>query len=85
MKNADFWDVAPCGSCKNRRFGGTLHLHHQGDKNRRALRRNTKSLITTKLLDFVHRPDFYKPENTTFRKLDLFPSSGGGGENREEQ
>jgi hypothetical protein len=35
--------------------------------------------ITTKLLDFVHRPDFYKPENTTFRKLDLFPSSGGGG------
>jgi hypothetical protein len=35
--------------------------------------------ITTKLLDFVHRPDFYKPENTTFRKLDLFPSSGKGG------
>jgi hypothetical protein len=23
MKNAAFWDVAPCGSCKNRRFGGT--------------------------------------------------------------
>jgi hypothetical protein len=22
MKNALFWDVAPCGSCKNRRFGG---------------------------------------------------------------
>jgi hypothetical protein len=37
------------------------------------------TLITTKLLDFVHRPDFYKPENTTFRKLDLFPSSEGGG------
>jgi hypothetical protein len=36
-------------------------------------------LITIKLLDFVHRPDFYKPENTTFRKLDLFPSSGEGG------
>jgi hypothetical protein len=35
--------------------------------------------ITTKLLDFFHRPDFYKPENTTFRKLDLFPSSGVGG------
>jgi hypothetical protein len=38
-----------------------------------------KGFITTKLLDFVHRPDFYKPENTTFRKLDLFPSSGEGG------
>jgi hypothetical protein len=35
--------------------------------------------ITTKLLDFVHRPDFYKPENTMFRKQDLFPSSGEGG------
>jgi hypothetical protein len=23
MKNAVFWDVTPCGSCKNRRLGGT--------------------------------------------------------------
>jgi hypothetical protein len=23
MKNAVFWDVTPCCSCKNRRFGGT--------------------------------------------------------------
>jgi hypothetical protein len=23
MKNSFFWDVTPCGSCKNRRFGGT--------------------------------------------------------------
>jgi hypothetical protein len=23
MKNAVFWDVTPCGSCKNRRVGGT--------------------------------------------------------------
>jgi hypothetical protein len=22
MKNAVFWDVTPCGSCKNRHFGG---------------------------------------------------------------
>jgi hypothetical protein len=22
-KNGFFWDVTPCGSCKNRRFGGT--------------------------------------------------------------
>jgi hypothetical protein len=27
---------------------------------------------------FIHRPVFYKLENTTFRKLDLFPSSGEG-------
>jgi hypothetical protein len=28
--------------------------------------------------DFGHRPVFYKLEKTTFRKLDLFPSSGEG-------
>jgi hypothetical protein len=32
MKNGVFWDVTPCGSCKNRRLGGKLHLLHQGDK-----------------------------------------------------
>jgi hypothetical protein len=30
------------------------------------------------VLDFVHHPVFYKLENTTFRKLDLFPPSGKG-------
>jgi hypothetical protein len=28
--------------------------------------------------DFVHRPVFEELENTTFRRLDLFPSSGEG-------
>jgi hypothetical protein len=26
LKNAVFWDVAPCRSCVNRRFGGTYRL-----------------------------------------------------------
>jgi hypothetical protein len=26
MKNGVFWVVTPCGSCKNRRFGGTWLL-----------------------------------------------------------
>jgi hypothetical protein len=34
MKNAVFWDVMPCGSCKNRHSGETWRFHHQGDKNR---------------------------------------------------
>jgi hypothetical protein len=34
MKNCVFWDVTPCGSCKNRRFGRTWRLHRRGDKNR---------------------------------------------------
>jgi hypothetical protein len=24
MKNVVFWDLTPCGSCKKRRFGGTI-------------------------------------------------------------
>jgi hypothetical protein len=32
MKNAVFWDVAPCRSCVNRRFGGTYRLHLHGRK-----------------------------------------------------
>jgi hypothetical protein len=34
LKNGVFWVVTPCGSRKNRRFGGTWPLLHQGDKNR---------------------------------------------------
>jgi hypothetical protein len=34
MKNGVFWYVTPCGSCKNRRFGGTWRLLHKGNKNR---------------------------------------------------
>jgi hypothetical protein len=43
MKNVVFWDVKPCGSCKNGRFGGTNHFHHHGEKNRRA--RTTLTLL----------------------------------------
>jgi hypothetical protein len=34
--------------------------------------------ITTRFLGFVQRPVFQKLENKTFRKLDVFPSSGKG-------
>jgi hypothetical protein len=42
MKNTIFWNVTPCSSCKNRLFGGTHGLHHQGDENRQA-RNNVSS------------------------------------------
>jgi hypothetical protein len=29
MKNAIFWDIMPCSSCKNRCFGGTYRFHYQ--------------------------------------------------------
>jgi hypothetical protein len=31
-----FWDVKPRGSCKNRSFGGTYRLHHQGETNKQG-------------------------------------------------
>jgi hypothetical protein len=34
MKNAVFWDVMSCGSCENRQFGATHHLHHKDEENR---------------------------------------------------
>jgi hypothetical protein len=34
MKYAVLWNVTLYGSCKNRHFRGTQHVHHQGDKNR---------------------------------------------------
>jgi hypothetical protein len=42
MKNAIFWDVMPCGSCTNRRFGETYLLHHRGKKNQQV-RNNVSS------------------------------------------
>jgi hypothetical protein len=47
--------------------------------NKKTINRISFFVIATGFLDFVHRPEFYKQENTTFRKLDLFPSSGEGG------
>jgi hypothetical protein len=32
IKNAVFWDVAPCRYCVNRSFGGMYRLHLQGTK-----------------------------------------------------
>jgi hypothetical protein len=55
-----FWDVTPCGSGKNGRFGGTLRLHHQSDKcelgttavtsNRVFLRSVRRLLVTAKVV-----------------------------------
>jgi hypothetical protein len=51
MKNAVFWDVAPCRSCVNRRFGGIYRLHLQSRKirergTRRSIELYSKSSLT---------------------------------------
>jgi hypothetical protein len=32
LKNVVFWDLTPCGSCKNLCFRRTYFFHHQGEK-----------------------------------------------------
>jgi hypothetical protein len=56
LKNAVFWDVTQCGSCKNRRLGRTYSLYLQDQKKKRtgnnvAVGSNSESceeLITTR-------------------------------------
>jgi hypothetical protein len=47
MKNVVFWDFTPCGSCKNRRFGGTYRVHHQGTMMMEVLLFSETSVLTT--------------------------------------
>jgi hypothetical protein len=47
MKNSVLWDVTPCGSCKNRCFGGILRLHFRCDKNRRVFLCSVRRLLFT--------------------------------------
>jgi hypothetical protein len=61
MKNAVFWDVAPCTSYTNRRFGGTYRLHHQGIKIRERGTSVSQSAATCSRW-FLARGFFY-PEN----------------------
>jgi hypothetical protein len=48
MKDYILWDVAPCGSCKNQRFGRTCCHHLQGRKIPLA-RKSVSSLIFSTL------------------------------------
>jgi hypothetical protein len=65
MKNGVFWDVTPCDSCNNRRFGGTWRLHHQGEKalsssETSALTRATRRDIPEDIILHSHRRENLK-------------------------
>jgi hypothetical protein len=47
MKNAVFWDVAPCRSCESRRFGGACRLHLQD------IRKPTVNAVSFSLVPFT--------------------------------
>jgi hypothetical protein len=45
VKNAVFWDVAPCRYFVNRRFGGTYRLHLEGIRNPRAMNQREQVVV----------------------------------------
>jgi hypothetical protein len=52
MKNAVFWDVAPCRSCVNQHFGRKYHLHLQGRKIRKRGTSMSRGLQTAEITVF---------------------------------
>jgi hypothetical protein len=67
------WDVTPCGSCKNWRFGGTYRLCHQGYNNRRA--RNVSSNKQPKHADKKYYVSSEKSVLTRFTRRNI-PEKG---------
>jgi hypothetical protein len=60
MKNAVFWDMAPCRYFVNRRFGGTYHPHFQGMRNPRAMNQRElqpPAYAGSLLADFLYPED----------------------------
>jgi hypothetical protein len=54
IKNFDFWDVAPCRSCVNQRFGEIYHLHLQGRKFRERGTSMSRWLQTAVYIEIVY-------------------------------
>jgi hypothetical protein len=53
LKNAVFWDVAPCRYFVNRRFGGTGRLHLQGIRNPRSMNQREQVAASQKTAFFI--------------------------------
>jgi hypothetical protein len=77
-KNAVFWDVTPCGSFKNQRFGETYRLHHQGEKNQLAIAVPNSLILFTLMMEATRSSESsvlkraiggHRPEDGILHKL----------------
>jgi hypothetical protein len=57
-----YWEMTPCGSYKNRRFGGSYRLHFQGDRVRAGTERNSKLLYRRRL-------EYFSPHGVISQKM----------------
>jgi hypothetical protein len=73
LKNTVIWVVTLCGSCKNRRFGGTYSIHHQGDKKWRARTEDSsnsnRSILLTLMLKEIHSCETWALTRATRRHI----------------
>jgi hypothetical protein len=70
MKKTVFWDVDPYGSCKNRRFGVTNRLHHQG-----ANVAASSPILVTFMMEAIFPPNrrfLQEPHGVTSQKTAFF-------------
>jgi hypothetical protein len=75
MISVAFLDGTPCGFCKNRRFGRKYHLHHQGDRKRRARNNVSSSFVPTSPLLAILMTETIRPSKTSVltRAMRHFP------------
>jgi hypothetical protein len=60
MKNAFFWDVTPCASCKNRRFGEERRVTRIDELGTLAVTSNRRTLIELVITTVVRTSDLTK-------------------------
>jgi hypothetical protein len=79
MKKAVFWDVAPCRSGVNRRFGGTYRLHLQGRREniRKSARETFVSDVTRIALPFFFFFFFFTFYNDNANEIRFSPVTYG--------
>jgi hypothetical protein len=79
MTNSVVWDVTPCGSCTNRRFGGTrigeLGTTLAVTSNRRTLRRNTHLVFPVTCYWYVVSSRFLRSVRRMLVTANVVPSS----------
>jgi hypothetical protein len=66
MQNVVFWEVPPCGSCRNRRFGLTYRLHLQSENNQRNNNTFTlkiEAICSSETLDYTRTTRRHIPKD----------------------
>jgi hypothetical protein len=67
-KNLVFWDVTPCGSCKNRRFSKAYRLLLQGENNQRNRNNVSINMNCSTLRRLIHNFTYFNVEGRLLKQ-----------------